>query len=420
MMYNSNSSTPEYNSTHQMSFESSANSIGKKEISLIKAFNEGIEQIKNDDMIKVMLNSPETKNFAFDRMKEIVDDSLKTWKSSTTKQLEIALNKEKNEKMSLKFEIENLLKNNNELQSKMAEESKEHFDALNNEVKELKKRVEELEEEKKEMEIMNCELEEKNKENEERVNFMEQEIERRLEEKSRSSREKINSLEDKITDLQQYKFKTELENTSRNKELSEKDTHISVLNKKIEEVEGFLEEAEKENKNLLSKIEESKKLCLDLEKEMKKIDYERNELISVKERKEKSHKEELELLNKRISEMQNTLQKKNKDKEYKEHIKILEKKFQEIKENSQMSIHKLEESEFENTQLKESLAATKKEVLSMSEKLSKIRQQNHHMELSVIESKDKVSELLMQNSGLIEDLSKTQQEVFNFFLLTFN
>jgi predicted nuclease with TOPRIM domain len=53
----------------------------------------------------------------------------------------------------------------------------------------------------------------------------------------------------------------------------------------------------------------------------------------------------------------------------------------------------------------------KKELMDSGEKLSQARKDKHDLELELIETKDKLSELFVQNSGLIEDLTKCQQEV---------
>jgi hypothetical protein len=50
-------------------------------------------------------------------------------------------------------------------------------------------------------------------------------------------------------------------------------------------------------------------------------------------------------------------------------------------------------------------------LIETNEKLSTLRNEKHDLELENIQNKDKMSELFVQNSSLVEDLNKVQQEV---------
>jgi chromosome segregation ATPase len=396
----------------QLSFESSTPYPDQKFQKVIRIMKQTcLNTMKNDEVFQQFFAVKETAEYGIGHLVEKLNELQKHYNfeivSSQQKELEELQSKVQN----LNGEIEKLTQSNLELQNKLNMESLEHNQNMQERVNELEKRIGLILQEKEDIEIENCELEEKiGRLGEEFEERMGKEKERMREEKERL-KGKIGDLEIGINELEKFKFKSQLEQENFYGKVEEKCGVIAELEKELERVKMEKQRVLEDGEEKEREMEEERGKFIQAQKELKKVEYERNELVSSRERKERAHAEEMELLKKKLQEMENNVVKKSKDKEYKEHIRILEQKFQEIRNNSRMSIHRLEEVEFENGQLRETIQNTKQELVVLGEKMSGIRKEKHRMELDLIESKDKMSELLMQNSGLVEDLAKSQQEV---------
>ena len=385
--------------------------LSSKDTTMLNAFRDAIEQVANDELIKVFSESPDTKEFIFNRIKEIIDDVMHFSNNQVIKNLESEIGGLKKEISRLQTEIQKVINTNSELQNKLNKESMEHSHSLKKQLKDLTRKIKSIQQEKKDIEVENCELGARIDDLVDEMEKLKEERVKQIKEAVKAEKEQNEEMQNRIVELEKYKYKAELEKGDFDKMIKQKE---EALKKKEREIEMAMEGQRELNLTAEAKSDEAKKqkrACQDLEKKLKKMEYERGETDSNYQRKIKNYGDEIELLNKKVQDLEANIAKKSKDKEYKQHIKLLEKKFKEIKETSQTTAHKLEETEFENGQVKESLNNLKKELLASTESLSIARKEKHQMELSLIESKDKVSELLMQNSGLIEDLGKNQQEM---------
>lgn len=90
-----------------------------------------------------------------------------------------------------------------------------------------------------------------------------------------------------------------------------------------------------------------------------------------------------------------------------------------MKENSEAAVQKLQESEFTNTTLGHSNGLLKKEMEGLTQDLVKEKKMRYDHEVRWLESKDKLSELTVDNKRLIEDLETYKSTVRNFYFFIF-
>ena len=193
--------------------------------------------------------------------------------------------------------------------------------------------------------------------------------------------------------------------------------NIKYQNQKIGELGDTLKHLKESEKTLKLKLEtkskgleEMRERLAAIERELKKSQYEKREMEEVLSRKCKLLEEENTILRSKFTELNVGFEKVSQENEIRESLKHLESKYLEVKEVNKNAIRKLEETEFANEQLKLSVGSLKQEINNLNEFLKSERNSNYSLELKLIETKEKESEMRMMANDFRDKLQKNQQE----------
>jgi myosin protein heavy chain len=352
---------------------------------LVEAFQKGISQIMNDSILDCFKKSYESQEFMFDRMKEILTECLKEANNQNCQELESRLESANQKISSLDSQLR---------EAKIAHEQiltfkgdSGHFSGSRHSASESRQ-----EDVQRELEYM---------------------------------KEENKKLCNRIVSLTANQYKTESDDSmhhlSRNNEyleekltlekmvksLKHKLAEVQDVNKNLQEVEKTLK-LKLESKSRM--IEEYKEKVMTLERDQKRVMYDKKESEELFDRKCKLLEEENQILHAKFNEMNNSYEKIGSDSEIRESLKVLETKYGEIKESSKAAGRRLEEAEFNNEQLRMTITALKAEIINLNEILSGERNGKYQLEIKMIEMRDKESTSRIEAADWKERHAKQTQE----------
>ena len=197
------------------------------------------------------------------------------------------------------------------------------------------------------------------------------------------------------------------------KNLSQKNFEISELKLKLDDYQnnqfehnilGYddLKSIQGQDGSELSHIEIIKNLNFQLKKAVS-----RNEkLLEDKEKAISDLNEQLNLQEQKINQLESIIESSDKNGAVQDTIKELEAKLRQSKQFQEDNRQKIEEITYVKDQLKESVVNLKLELKETTQKLSQERQKKHEFEISIINLKDQISELEVQNVNFQSDNEK--------------
>lgn len=339
----------------------------------------------NDSILDCFKKSYESQEFMFDRMKEILTECIKEANNENCHELESRLESANQKISSLDAQLR---------EAKIAHEQiltfkgdTNHFSGSRNSVSESKydeaqREVEYLKEENKKLcnRIVSLTANQYKTESDDSMNHL-----------SRNNE----YLEEKLT----------LEKMV--KSLKHKLAEVQDVNKNLQEIEKTLK-LKLESKTKM--IDEYKDKVITLERDQKRIMYDKKESEELFDRKCKLLEEENQILHSKFNEMNNSYERIGSDSEIRESLKVLEMKYVEIKESSKATGRRLEEAEFNNEQLRMTITALKAEIINLNEILSAERNGKYQLEIKMIEMRDKESTSRIEAGDWKERHAKQTQE----------
>lgn len=342
-------------------------------------FEQMLNLMISDELIPVLKNSPDTETFVMQRVKEIVEEFMRKSEMASDSQKE-------------------LLEENQNLKSEMKQ--------LRAEMKSLEGQAT----------VMNGQCDYfKGK-----ISDLERQLSLKSSDGSKSSQQ-LKKLSSKIQFIQSEKTEIEAINCNLSNRIEELELQIqkmsseknkyAIENSKIEKLEFQIKELKRQLQSKADKFSSLKSQFAANSSELKKVKMEKASSEELSLCKKEQLEEEISALKRTIENIKAQMIQKSNKKQYKDHIQNLEAKFIEIKEGSVKVQQKLEETLFENEQKEQTIKNLKEELVSSNEKVSTLRTEKHELELENIQNKDKMSELFVQNSSIVEDLNKVQQEV---------
>ena len=337
---------------------------------LIEAFQHGLTLLAKDTLLDVFRSSSESQQFMFDRIREILIDCIRA----------AGIDPETGKTSTKKF-TEQTFKGN----------EFEYGSSQSAKVLELMREVESLKEENKKLCSKVISLAEK-----QAVVSYQTNSTLGDETKDYGGYSGVNNLEDRLT----------LERNLKNMRLK--------LNQTQEELRALTEGEKTWKLKLETKskaLEEVKEKMMALERENKKLVYDKKECEEALTRKCRLLDEENAILRQRHSEMSSGFEKNMQDSDIRNSLKSLEIRYVEIKEHSKTAARKLEESEFTNEQLRLTIGSLKQELTHLNELLKQVRSSGYSIELQLIESKEREADLRLQMSTLETQLNKLAQEL---------
>ena len=363
---------------------------------LTSKFNKSLMVLSQDPLMSVFREKAATQEFMFSRLQEILSESIKDSTTEYTKSLiekVQSLNLQVSELTALKNHIE---KENIEIKNLHQQERLRHDRFLEEKVKEFSQEIESY----KSMVAM---VESGKVELESQIHSLKNYIKDMVEDHKKSESHAIEALKDKEKIIESLR-----------QEISDK---ASII-KKTDEV---IDDIKRQSENLMAELsrKEAEKQGLNQSLEEAQSNFDKNQelgrqLIDDLNRELAQKDEQLKAEKIRSSELEELINNDNKLREIIVKMKSLEEELELKKDELDVYCLNLEESEFNNGQLDQSIVNLKQEMTEMSQKLIEQRQKNHQTELQAIQLQDKHSELSLCNSNLAEEVNKLKQE--NFFL----
>jgi len=354
--------------------------IDRMWFSLIKVAENCLKQlfdsISDDPMMECFKESQETKNFMFSRINEIVKENIALITDETNKTLLKKLKELEHSYSKTQGELSSLQQIHSKISETAMIASKEEFNQLKKEVEELTSKSQ----------MMGSELQ--NLRNQNSV----------LLEEKENSHISINSLKEKLDKSNQ--------DTARKKE------ELKSLLDKFEKLKSRFASIENERASLKQDEDSKTSEHQRMSNELNRLRFDNQELLDAQSRLIHKYESELNFVKQKLRESseKQTFSKKNED--YKTHIKQLEQRFSDLRENSSKVLEQLEEAEYVNEGLKQSHSRLKEELDKLTNELIEERKIKYELEMKTIENKERITELLHQNSSLLDESSTNNEEVF--------
>lgn len=335
---------------------------------LESSFKDSIKILTNDPIMECFKENKESQMFMFDRIKEVIDQSIQIAQDEFNKEALQRLDDMKNFSHSLKDEIKQLHLLNRNLKEKLkknifSENQKngrgEQFNTLQIDKIKMQNMLEET---RKEFESMKAKYDDSKNLLKWKDNV-------------------IRKLEDRVNDLE--------------KGSNESKHNIENLNFELKEAKN----QERKFRSLYNELKatytrEESKICVACEKSNLNIVNERKEIERLKKLNAK-------LTNSKSNDYKITL---NENEDLK---KFLKEKERILKDKNQ----KIEDLEYSIKQLEHSLATFKKELTESTKRVREERKYRHSVEIKMIELKDSFSELSLEVKSVRDEGQKSKQEV---------
>lgn len=346
---------------------------------LREAFTQALEAAVQDPLMKCFSENSESRKYMFDRMQEVIEESMKTAHSESVHELIQTCD-------GLEQEVKNLM-------SLQGHGSKS---ALNSQIFELQKEVYNKEDEFKRAEKEAARLEGEIEDRNSRIRSLEASLA-----KADHGSERL-AQEVKTLGLKNDRILEE-------KQLIGAKVH--ELNEQIRQLRNLEEPLQR---SVDEKIRENEKLTkrnLELEQSVKRLEYTLTQNEDLYNREYKKIVEENEIIEKKLREIQklNTTSTKKND-EGAQKVLSLEEVNKSLKDKLETMTRKVEDLEFSKGTVEEHLKTLKDEIKETCEKNTELKREKHMLEVEAMELGNKYSETQVERNRIKEDNEKMGNE----------
>lgn len=332
------------------------------------SFKDSMQIIVNDPIMECFKENKESQLFMFERIKEVITQSLQEAQDEYNKEAMNRLDDMKNFTSALKQEIKQLTLKNKSLKEKLKiQASQEKCNVSLDQAKSLQ--------------IENAKLE--NQFEEVKKELKDSKI------KLADSENLLNWKEDVIKNLEDTIIKLEKSGNDSRNELHNLTIKLTEISNQEEKYRNMYLELKSEMKN--TKISDNCQECEKTNSELKKAFREVEQLKKVNA--------ELERI--KQHDFRSTLKRKEE----------LEKELKERESSFSQKDQKIEDLEFVVKQLEQTVATFKKELTESTKRVREERKYRHGVEISMIELKDSFSELTLETKTIKDENQKSKQEV---------
>lgn len=340
------------------------------------SFRESIQIIVNDPIMECFKENKESQMFMFERIKEVVTQSLQEAQDDYNKEALQRLDDMRDFTSSLREEIKQVSISNKNLKEK------------------LKKKSQGRNSNQGSLEVKSLQIE-----NEKLENNM-QEIRKELKDaqiKVRDSENLLNWKEDVVKKLEDTIMQLESENNSARAEMQNLSSKLKeTMDQETKYRNLYLDLKSNQGGQMSSRTNDKCVNCERLYSQLKKMKREKNQLEKMNSELERVKQHDLKSTQNRNDELEKELN--DKDKMF----------FQKDQ--------KIEDLEFTVKQLEQTVATFKRELTESTKRVREERKYRHSVEISMIELKDSFSELTLEAKSVRDENQKSRQEVKKIFI----
>ena len=352
-------------------------------------FQNSIQVIIQDPIMECFRQNTESRQFMFDRMKEIINESMSQANDEYIKEILERMDHMNIFSKSLKDEVINLTSLNQKMSQEFETAKQRSLEQANLDLEKQKLKVEDLKSKMKKESIEKYELIQNIEQFQQKLALLEGNI-KENEELSGTQDNVIDSLKQKI---ESKEFEVQ-ELIDKNNFLIQK---ADKFEKQMQEKEIFLDNSKKtieQNYQMLKQSNVDKDIQLQDLKSQINLFIQEKELLQ----------SQIQSLKKKNAGLSDNSRFKRVISEQEEQIKSLKK---ELKKNSSSN----DDIEFINSQLQKTITNLKSELQELSKKMGEERRTKHQMEIKIIETKDQLSKIFLKNRCLEDDYEKAAQEL---------
>lgn len=320
---------------------------------LSRSFRESMEVLISDPLMKCFSESTESQKYMFDRIEEIISDSVIQISSSiklppSSIQSDPGRGGSGNAGGSQVFEMQKIICGLEEKNKKMMENVSGDRERMDNLMQDL------------------------DKEKRERKN-----IEARFEQMD----EERKTAQDKVADLEDI---------------------LAIVKAKVHPLENQVEEKSRENERLGMKV-------ADLEQQVRKLEFNLKEGTDQMIRENRQLVEENDLMNKKCKDLQKLTSGGNSTKsaDTGSKLQVLEETIRQLKDSNDALSRRADEMEFAKRNIEDHMVTLKTEITDTNEMNTQLKRQKHGLEIELIELSNKLAEITIKANRQKEEVEKT-------------